>query len=417
MSLPVPPAAGEEGEEATVHPQVRSVILLRNGDKVLALTDNDLGTLEFAGKPNLVSSIPEQQKSLRFRIRNALSKADLTMGYLERGFGWTPSYLIDVKDKHLAEMTMQAVVINDAEDMEHADLFFVVGFPNFKYANVQSPMALQQTLAEMMRDLSSGTGGRRDAGIAAQMVNAMPASQPGAPPVELTPAVAELAGDQEQDLFLYSRPDASLKKGERGLYNVFTANVSYDEIYEWEVSEASRIDPWGNYQTYVRDTGDKIQEAAWHSLRLKNGSKFPWTTAPAMVVHGTKPIAQDMLAYTPKGATGSLKLTVASDIHVEKEEIEVERAKGAVRSGGSTYDAVTVEGTLRVHNYKTTDAPMRVTRHVVGEVLSASNGGKSRKLAQAIQTVNPNSVIEWDFPLKAGEQISIKYRYKVLVRS
>jgi len=60
---------------------------------------------------------------------------------------------------------------------------------------------------------------------------------------------------------------------------------------------------------------------------------------------------------------------------------------------------------------------LHVTRNIVGEVVSASHDGKSRKTAIAIQALNPSSIIEWEVPIKAGEQVSIKYRYKFLVRS
>ena len=393
-------------------------ILLRASGKIMALNASEITAVDFVDAPNLTTTSQDSRRSLRFRVRNAAGKVPLAVGYLERGLGWTPSYLIEIKEKNTAEMTMQAVVINDAEDLVNTDLFFVVGFPNFRYANIDSPMTLGQPLAEFLNRLNRDSGRRADSGVASQMLlNAMAADEIRAPEVELTPAVAELSGDSEQDLFLYSRPGATLKKGERGLYNVFTATVSYDEIYEWEVRDANRVDIYGAYQpSYARER-EGIQNAAWHSLRLKNSSKFPWTTAPAIVIHGNRPIAQEMLSYTPQGAAGLLRLTLASDIHVQRDETEIERIKAAVRSGGSNFDAITVEGTLTIHNYKKTDAPMHIIRNIVGEVLSSTNNGKSKKTVASIQSVNPNSVIDWELVVRAGEEISIKYRYKILVRS
>jgi len=421
---PEPAKTAAEGEntedEATSVPRTPArteFLLLRTAEKVVALNSAEITGVEFTGPPNLTSTSSEDRRFLRFRARNAAGKIPLAMGYLERGLGWTPSYLIELKDKNTAEMTMQSVVINDAEDLTHTDLFFVVGVPNFRYANIDSPLTLHQTLTELMNSLTISAG-RAEPGVASQMLsNTMSAEETPAPAVALTPTVTELSGDSEQDLFLYSRPDATLKRGERALYNVFTTTVSYSEIYEWEVRDAARVDFYGNYQSsYLRER-DTIQNAAWHSLKLKNGSKFPWTTAPAMVIHGTKPIAQEMLSYTPKGAASILKLTIASDIHVAREENEIERLKAAVRSGSNSYDAITVEGTLKVHNYKNTDAPLHITRNIIGEVLSATNDGKSRKTAAAIQALNPSSIIEWEIPMKAGEQIIIKYRYKFLIHS
>ena len=78
----------------------------------------------------------EERKALRFKIRGASGHANLTMGYLEHGLGWTPSYLVSLKDDQTALITMQSVLVDDVEDLKDTDLFFVVGVPNFAYANI-----------------------------------------------------------------------------------------------------------------------------------------------------------------------------------------------------------------------------------------------------------------------------------------
>jgi hypothetical protein len=406
-----------EDQRPQVTPAVKPV-LLRISGKVMALNHSSISGVEVAGDPSLTWSPLVEQKSLRFRIKNASGSVPLSMEYLEKGLGWSPSYLIELKDKNTAQLTMQAVLINDAENLEHTDVFFVVGFPNFKYSEVHSPMALQESLAKLMASIN-GTLGRLQGNALANQSN----DSYGFTVSGMTEnfwlqraETPELAGDSEEDLFLYSRPDVTLKTGERALYNVFSSLVGYDEVYDWEVSDNSRVDESGNYQEQPKPSR-KSHETVWHSLRLKNNSKFPWTTAPALVVHGTNPISQELLSYTPKAASGYLKLTIASDIHADRDENEVTRVKGATRITGTTYDAVTAEGTLRVHNYKTTAATLHVVKDVVGEVLSASNGGKSHKNTKEIEAVNPHSTIEWEISVKAGEEIELKYRYKIFVHS
>ncbi|HEV2991614.1 MAG TPA: hypothetical protein VG759_24480 [Candidatus Angelobacter sp.] len=413
-------ADDDEAQGPRANPPARPV-LLRINDKVMALNHSSITSVEVAGKPNLTWSPLEEQKSLRFRIKNATGSIPLTMEYLERGLGWSPSYRIELKDKNTAQLTMQAVLVNDAENLEQADVFFVVGFPNFKYSELHSPMALQESLAKLMASMN-GTLGRLEGNALANQMNSNAyafsvSALTSADGSLATGETLEMAGDSEEDLFLYSRPGVTLKTGERALYNVFSSMVSYDEIYDWEVSATSRVDDLGNYQEQVSTTARKSNETVWHSLRLKNNSKFPWTTAPALVVHGTNPISQELLSYTPKSASGYLKLTVASDIHADRDENEVTRVKGATRIAGTTYDAVTVEGTLRVHNYKAAAATLHVVKDVVGEVLSASHAGKSHKTTKEIEAVNPHSTIEWEMPVKAGEEIELKYRYKIFVHS
>ena len=107
--------------------------------------------------PNTHEKGAEVRSALRFKIKGASDKTDLTLGYLEHGLGWTPSFMISLNDDKTAQITMQAVVMDDAEDLENTDVFFVVGVPNFAYSETPSPMGLQQNLLSFMKD-----AGRRD---------------------------------------------------------------------------------------------------------------------------------------------------------------------------------------------------------------------------------------------------------------
>jgi len=135
-----------------------------------------------------------------------------------------------------------------------------------------------------------------------------------------------------------------------------------------------------------------------------------------MVISDTKPLSQDTVPYTPKGATSSLKLTVATDIRASHEENEVERQKDVQRRRNYNYDQVTVEGTLTIKNYKSKDVRLSIANRVRGTVESQTDDGKSAKLAEAIAVDNPLSRLTWEVTLKAGEEKIIKYRYKVWLR-
>jgi len=86
-----------------------------------------------------------------------------------------------------------------------------------------------------------------------------------------------------------------------------------------------------------------------------------------------------------------------------------------VRNGGK-FEAVTVEGTLKVKSYKSKEIALKVYRSLVGEVISATEAGKTEKLGEGVRGVNPTSGITWDVKLKPGEEKVITYRYKILVR-
>jgi hypothetical protein len=401
---------------------VPEVLLLKMEGKLIALRMGNL--IEVKLPPDPVLQIPkdEERKGLRFKVKGAGNHAKLTMGYLENGVGWTPSYMILLQDDRTALITMQAVVIDDAEDLKDADLFFVVGVPNFAYAHIPSPMALQQTLLdfeEAARRKEGGViGGVASNALMAQRVAVVADERMAAGYTGFETAVEELQGAPEEDLFLYTRSGVTLAKGERASYNVFSGSVNYEHVYQWEVQDAPRVDAHGNVSNYQTAQGSDqaARNNIWHALRVKNTTKFPWTSAPALVISGTKPVSQDTLSYTPKGAVSNLKLTIATDIRSSHDEREVARQQNALRRRGMSYDEVTVEGTLTIKNYKTKDVRLSIEKTLRGSVESQTDGGKAEKLGEAISVDNPMSRLTWEITLKAGEERSITYRYKVWVR-
>jgi hypothetical protein len=401
---------------------VPEFLLLKVEGRLLALYFRNITQVTLPVDPALQTKREEERKALRFKLRGAGGHANLTMGYLENGLGWTPSYLVSLEDEKTARITMQAVLVDDAEDLKATDVFFVVGVPNFAYAHIPSPMALQQTLLDFMqaanrRDASGAAGGRYSNALVGQMeVNTISDQEVTAP--SFATAVEELTGAPEEDLFLYTRSGVTLARGERATYNVFSGAVSYEHIYQWEVQDQPRVDGMGNVQNYQNSgTPDRVERNnIWHALRVKNTTKFPWTSAPAMVISGTKPVSQDTLPYTPKGAVSNLKLTIATDIRASHEEQEVDRQRNVERRRGYTYDQVTVEGTLKIKNYKTKDVRLSIAKTLRGSVESQTDNGKAEKLGEAISVDNPMSRLTWEITLKAGEERTITYRYKVWLR-
>lgn len=396
-------------------------LLLKSESKLLALYFHNVARVILPADPVLQQTQEEERKALRFKIKGASEHASLTMGYLEHGLGWTPSYLVSLNDDQTAQITMQSVLVDDAEDLKDTDLFFVVGVPNFAYANIPSPMALEQSLLDFMQAASrkkDDMNARYSNALTGQMIAggiggvAMDARVPS-----FESTIQELQGAQEEDLFLYSRKNVTLARGERATYNVFSDAVSYEHIYEWNLEDQPRVDGFGIPQNNFTSGSDHSpKDDVWHALRLKNTTKFPWTSAPTMVISGTKPVSQDTLPYTPKAAASSLKLTVATDIRASHEENEVERQRDVQRRRNYNYDQVTIEGTLTIKNYKTKDVRLSISDKVRGSVESQTDDGKATKLAEGIAVDNPLSRLTWEVALKAGEEKIIKYRYKVWLR-
>jgi hypothetical protein len=418
------PAPGDLGtENAPIQPAISAkpqYLLLRVDKKLLAFPIGSIANAVLPDDTNFQEKFDQQRAALRFKIKGAGEKTDLTMGYLEHGLGWTPSYMISLTDDKIAQVTMQAVVIDDAEDLNNTDIFFVVGVPNFAYSETPSPMSLQQNLLSFMKDAERRDGGNYrmySNAIAGQMIGAEYKELDAKNEPSFAQTVTELSGSPEEDLFLYSRSGVTLARGERATYNVFSSTVGYEHIYEWEVVDPQRVDAYGNVVQYNPNSPDAAaKNSIWHSIRLKNTTKFPWTSAPTMVISGTKPVSQDTLPYTPKAATSNLKITIATDIRSSHEEREIARQQNVQRRHGYEFDLVTVEGTMKLKNYKSKGVKVNIGKTLRGEVETLSDTGKAVKLGEAIQTDNPLSRLTWEVPLKAGEEKVLTYRYKIFVR-
>ena len=361
-----------------------------------------------------------QNQALRLKLKSASAKEELSMGYLEHGLGWTPSYLISLTDDTNAQITMQAVVTDDAEDLQNAQLFFVVGVPNFAYSNTISPMSLQQSLVDFMKDAERDYDRRKSFGALSNAINAqvMMADEKEAAPISLVNGVDEMASSPEEDLFLYSRSNVTLAKGERATYNVFSGSVGYEHLYNWEVEDQPRVDAFGNVVNPNQNPQDGNRaDSIWHSIRLKNSTRFPWTSAPALVISGDKPISQDTLTYTQKGANSTLRITVATDIRASHEEREVARQPEINHRRGYNYDLVTVECKLKVKNYKSKAVHLAIGKTLRGKTEIQSDQGKTVQLGEGIESDNPRSRLSWEITLAPGQERVVTYRYRIWVRA
>ncbi|MDH4197358.1 MAG: hypothetical protein OEW05_08135, partial [Candidatus Aminicenantes bacterium] len=298
--------------------------------------------------------------------------------------------------------------------LEGVDAYFVVGYPNFRFADVLSPMALDQAMAQFLTELDRAEKKDESVGRMAGVMSQRMA--PLAEAVSLDYGLTGLpgvVGAPEEDLFLYQKKGLNLKKGERAEYPIFSQEVDYKHVYEWKIPDTLNVDYSGYQQSGQRP---QLAEQVWHAVKLFNTTDFPWTTAPAFSVSGSKPLAQEVLDYTPRGTSTNLKLTVATDIKVDKREEEAERQRD-VRVRNSSYDLVTVKGELDIRNAKTKDVTVEVKKRLTGEVLETSHGGQVTKVAEGLRGVNSNALVSWEIPVKPGEEVKVTYIYKVYIHN
>jgi len=404
---------------SAIPPAASNLALIETATGTVAINKSSISWIEFDGRANVEYTAKERVKRFQFKVAGAKDKATVTMAYLQKGLSWSPAYLVELIDDKKARITMQGLLVNDVEDIEGADVYFVVGYPNFMFADMLSPLALGQSVTDFVGQLSRpGRPAEMDESIITRQSMAYGGGEGFGfePPSQFGYATRETPGAHEEDLFLYHMKEVSLKKNERAYYTVFSSEAPYEHVYEWVVPDTSNVQPSGYVESSQRTQDERLENQVWHKLRLTNSSKFPWTTAPAMATSKEQPLAQDTLNYTPKGAKGDLKLTIATDISAKKSELERTRENDALRVYGYSFAKVTVDGKLTLKNFKSKQVTVTVKKTLTGEVVSASRDGKVEKTAEGIKTVNPTSVITWEVPINPGEENTLEYTYYVYVR-
>jgi len=377
------------------------------------------------------TKVDARVRGLRFDIETG-KPGKVYMVSLERGATWAPAFAIDITDPKKLVLTAKATAINDLEDFNGADLRFVTGFPNMRFAGTIDPLLMNVNADQFISTISGGGFGGGGRGVggpggarnrASEMTN-QKASAPMTPDAMADAMDMEGEGMQAGDLFFYTKPNITLKLGERGMYMLFQAEAAYKEIYTWIVEDET-VD---NVE-YRFPSGDPGE--VWHSLRFKNTSGQPLTTSAATTFKNGQMLGQDMMAYTPAGAETEVRITKALDVRVEKNEEEVKREPGVITekvyvgivNGQKVYDErplydrLHLKGTLVLRNQKPTTVTMKVAKNLTGDVSVASNQAKIVKLAKGIKDLNPTSLITWQLDVEAGKTVNLTYEFSILVKS
>ena len=384
------------------------LVIVRSGSETVAINKGLIQNVRFRDA-ELTTPVEREVQRTRVRFEPQVEAVNLSMMYLQKGWNWSPGYLVDIADEKEAQITLEAVLANDVEDLENAEVSFVVGYPNFDFADVMSPLSSRQSVAEFVQALLAHGQTRpgMDIGIITQ--NAVAYSGRAMLESDSYSPATLAEGQSSEDLFLFRQENVTLRKGGRARFVLFNARAPYEHVYQWNLRQVAPVNYYGRQQPRHAEEGKENE--VWHTLRLANRTQQPWTTAPALTVRGQLPVAQDTLRYTPPGATNSLKITVASDIRAYQELTEVSREPVTVLS--SSYMKVTVDGRLTVQNLKAVPVKMAVNREVAGEVTDAGDG-VLRKLGRELNALNLSSELVWEFELEAGERKEIEFKYSTL---
>jgi hypothetical protein len=318
--------------------------------------------------------------------------ADVGMLYLQKGIRWIPNYKITIDGKGSAHVQLQATLLNEMTDLTDVTANLVIGVPNFDFKDTIDPIALQQTVAQLSSyfQANAQTGYAFSNGImtqagarAGEFQRRGDETQPP-PPADLGP---EIGGSQKnEDLFVFTVQHVTLKKGQRMVVPVTDFTLAYTDVYSLDIPFAPPPDMRQQFNSEQQAQIVKLFNAprVMHKIRMNNNSKYPITTAPALIVRADvtnadsqgRVIGQGMTSYTAIGANCDLTLTAAVDIKVKKVDAEARRVPNAAEWDGNRYIRIELDGTIDLTNYSAKPTDIEVVRNVLGNVSNADSNGK-----------------------------------------
>ena len=426
-------------------PETGNLILLKTAEGTKAVSFERIQdvTLKEAGK--FTNRSEEFRNLLTLKLdwgkKPRAATANVGLLYLQKGVRWIPSYKIDLDGKGNATVKLQATLINELTDWQDANVNLVVGVPTFAFKDTLDPISLQQTAAQLSHYFQNNAFANPNSAFAnnfsngimtqgARMGEYRAASGPAG--MDQEPMTAD--GAQNEDLFIYHAGRISLRKGERLVLPLAEFVIPYEDVYTLELPFAPPPEAHQNLNTVQQQELARLLNApkVLHKIRLQNKSRYPLTTAPALLLSSGNVLSQGMLTYTAIGASSDLTVTTAVDISAKKSDTESGRTHNAVVQDNEHYTRVDLAGRITLANHRAQPAELEVTRYVLGNVESADHSGKVEKIntfedggenvarpdwwnwfgwPRAWANFNGIGRITWKLKLNAGESADLLYKW------
>ena len=419
---------GQKGKEATVYwgeknesvsGTVQDVkndhLTIKSQSNWVNIRMDQLHRVDFKSESPEKHEDKQNKRVLQLRFTDNAAKQNISMMYLRKQIGWFPEYRIVLNNGKTADMSFNAIIVNDGEDIINADVNFVVGIPNFKFGHVLNPLSGRISLEQLLQQLG-GAPGIPSPVLANRAVTfgaeAAFDDAGGSLPSQV------VSGSSKEDLYFYNLPAISSKKGSRGSYNIFNGKVPVSHLYKTQIPANNT---GGNYYRQAFSFNEENLNEVWHAIKLENNTKHPWTTAPVFVLKSEQgeqfPISQDKLNYTSVNDDVFVRLTTAPDVAVKDSEKEISRKANDKREHNVTYDLVTIEAKIEIENYKKDAIDLEIKRQITGWTKESSEKWEVISMLSPYGRINKINKATWKLKLGAGEKKTITYTYDLYIRN
>ena len=335
-----------------------------------------------------------------------VEKTTLGMAYLRKGITWIPDYTLKLIDEDTAELTLRGTLVNEAEDLVHCDVQFVVGVPHFVHTDYLAPISVGQVIrtigssvapAQIMTQISNRAAIAVDNTIRSNQFEINDRIITDTSGRDLQNAMGNLPKIESagaSDFTVYERKDLTLRVGEKAIVTLFTKTIKYRHIYKWN--------PPSDLE---------------HFIVLENNTDSSFTTGPCLVMSNDRALSEDLLKYTPKGGSGEIAVTTAINIAKSQKEKETARALKSYNVYDTYYDLVTLEGELKLRNYDKKNVDVTIELKIIGEPVSTSDDAEIALNTDNLKLMERTASATWHVTLKPGDTKTFNYSYKRYVPS
>jgi hypothetical protein len=375
-----------------------------------------------------------RRKRLTFRFEGGAAERTLRIMYFRPGVRWIPTYRIGLSsaagENKRATMRLQAEILNEAEDLVNVPFDLVVGVPNFRFKQVVSPFVLEAALQNALAQAAPQLMGQQMLGGGSNAFSNRAGEWRGAsapPPGAAAGAMelpADIATDRSHDLFVYSLPALTLRRGERAAVPVFESEVAYRDVYTWDV-HLRRTDveaaPSGKDASPLALSGNRI----WHHVELVNDTDVPWTTGATLLLDGHQPLGQELLTYTASGGRVRVPVTVAIDLRGDFAEEEAGREMSALQWLRNHYARIEKSAKITVTNFKREAVTVEVVCRLGGHADTATHDGRivigtfekaDWENYLGHPAVNNHSSVSFELRLEPGKSVSPQIGFHYFAR-
>lgn len=368
----------------------------------------DTGTQSIAIPVATISRMKTLNMPLRIHVdsekkKKPNEKSSIGIAYLSSGITWIPEYSVKIIDKDTAELTLRGTLVNDAEDLIHADVNFVVGVPHFAHQGFLAPIAVGQTMRTIGTAVAPAALRGQIMNRAALVSNYNTSNQftsskaklAHRPPAGASISIPNMKSPAASDYTVNTKKDMTLRRGERAIVTLMTQKIRYTHIYRWQTTQRMQ-----------------------HFLQLHNDSDIAWTTGPYLAMAGGRPLSEDLLKYTPAGGCGEIPVTAAVNVAHSSTQKETSRKLKAYQPDKYKFwDLVTLTGEVKLRNFEKEPVEIVITAPMTGKPIEASDDGSLAIDSTKLKLLERQGTVTWTITLKSGESKTLTYTYERYIPS